>query len=225
MPIRQPLENNKVQPKRHARAFFVSSQRVAWTVGALIAGCAVSASPFSTRFGWAQTKPSPPAASPAAKPVQPPVGAAPERTAASFGDWILRCEMVGAGEQPVRRCEVAQAIAAKGQQGVIAQVAIGRPGTRVPLRLTMVLPVNVSIPARPRLQASAEDGAPLELSWTECVPAGCLATATVTDEMVGRLASRSEPGSIAFKDAAQRDVGISLSFRGLAQAMAALGKD
>lgn len=210
MPIRQMFKNaNAQRPRRIA-------------IG-LLAGGMVAVSLFSTSVGWAQTKPTAPAAPAAAKPAQPAVANVPERTTATFGDWILRCETVG--EPATRRCEVAQIIAAKGQQGAIAQVAIGRLAARGPLRLTMILPVNVSIPARPKIQTAPDDTAPLELSWTECLGGGCLATATLTDEAVARLAVRSEPGSIAFKDAAQRDVGIGLSFRGLAQAMAALGKD
>ena len=189
----------------------------------LLAAAVVSTNLGLTSIGWAQTKPTPPAAPAAQKPAQPAVSNAPERTTATFGDWIVRCETIG--EPATRRCEVAQIIAAKGQQGAIAQVAIGRLAARGPLRLTMILPVNVSIPARPRIQTAPDDTTPLELSWTECMGGGCLATATLTDEAVARLAARSEPGSIAFRDAAQRDVGIGLSFRGLAQAMAALGKD
>eukprot|EP01035_Chromulina_nebulosa_P046813 gene46813-63422_t len=42
---------------------------------------------------------------PAVKPL-PPVASKPERTTASFGDWVLRCDSVGS--PPKRICEAAQ---------------------------------------------------------------------------------------------------------------------
>jgi hypothetical protein len=42
---------------------------------------------------------------------------------------------------------------------------------------------------------------------------------------MARLGARAEPGDIAFKDAAEHDVAVPLSFRGLTQALAALAKE
>jgi invasion protein IalB len=147
----------------------------------------------------------------------------PERTAASFGDWILRCEAPVAAQ--VRRvCEVAQVISAQGQNTPIAQVAIGRPAPMESSRLTVVLPANVTIPSKPQI-AIAKGGTPIDLAWQSCVPGGCLASATVSDEAVHLFSAQGEPGRIVFKDAAGRDVALQLSFRGLAQALAALAKE
>jgi hypothetical protein len=53
-----------------------------------------------------------------AKPVSSvPVSVNPERTTASFGDWVLRCESVGT---PIKRvCEVAQAFTMQGHTAPI----------------------------------------------------------------------------------------------------------
>src|SRR4051794_27922364 len=56
----------------------------------------------------------------ASKP--PAVAPTPERTTASFGDWVLRCE---AAVTPAQRvCEVAQVITLQGQTSPTAQVAL-----------------------------------------------------------------------------------------------------
>mgnify|MGYP000843974520 CR=1 FL=1 len=151
------------------------------------------------------------------------VPSSPERTAASFGDWILRCEAPGTA-QGRRICEVAQVMSAQGQNSPIAQVAIGRPVSMDSNRLTVVLPANVTIPAKPQI-AIAKGGTPIDLVWQSCVPGGCLASATVSDEAVQLFGAQGEPGRIVFKDAAGRDVALQLSFRGLAQALAALAKE
>lgn len=151
------------------------------------------------------------------------VPSSPERTAASFGDWILRCEAPGTA-QGRRICEVAQVMSAQGQNTPIAQVAIGRSVPMDSNRLTVVLPANVTIPAKPQI-AIAKGGTPIDLVWQSCVPGGCLASATVSDEAVQLFGAQGEPGRIVFKDAAGRDVALQLSFRGLAQALAALAKE
>jgi invasion protein IalB len=153
-----------------------------------------------------------------------PVPTVPERTTASFGDWVLRCERAGTDAQP-RICEVAQAITLQGQQAPIAQIAFGRVTRGEAMRLTLVLPTNVTILAKPKVLSAKEDASPLELSWQRCVPAGCIAMTPVTDDVLARLGAGTESGSIVFKDASDREVSLPLSLRGLAQALAALAKE
>src|ERR1700730_17545437 len=87
----------------------------------------------------------PKSAPPAAKP-EPlrTVDAEPNSTVASFGDWVLRCQRNGSGADTQRVCEVAQQIRAQEQQNPVAELAIGRVKKADPLRLTIVLPVNVT---------------------------------------------------------------------------------
>lgn len=162
-------------------------------------------------------------------PASPPpatVEQAPERTTATFGDWVMRCARDGEGAAARRVCEAGQTIAVQQHPNApIAQVALGRMKKTDPVRLTVVLPPSVLIPVEPRVAVDEKDPAPIVLAWQRCVPQGCFASADLKDETVARLRSRAEPGRIAFKDAANRDIVIPLSFRGLAQALDALPRD
>lgn len=152
-----------------------------------------------------------------------PVAATPERTAASFGDWLLRCENVAA--QPRRICEVAHMIVAQGQTAPVAQVAIGKqaPGERE--RLTVVLPPNIAIGVKPYVTTAKAGAVPFELAWQRCLPGACFASAEISSATIAELAAQPEPGRIVFRNAADRDTALPLSFRGLSQAMAALAKE
>jgi invasion protein IalB len=154
---------------------------------------------------------------PAAVPVLP------ERTTATFGDWTLRCE---AAVAPAKRsCEVAQAIAQQGQTNPIAQVAIGKLGPSEGRRLTVVLPTNIAITTNPQVSIAKAGAAPLELKWQRCTPGACFAFVPLSDEAANLLGGQGEPGRIVFKDAADRETTISVSFRGLSQALTALAKE
>ena len=153
----------------------------------------------------------------------PSVSAVPERTTASFGDWVLRCE---APLPPAKKiCEVAQAMTAQGQAAPLAQIAFGRAKAGDPMRLTLVLPTNVALATKPKVLGERDDAAAIELTWERCLPGGCVAASNVVDAAVTRLSKYADPGSITFKDAAERDIALPLSFRGLSQALAALGKE
>jgi invasion protein IalB len=152
----------------------------------------------------------------------PAVASTPERTTASFGDWVLRCE--GAAPPAHRVCEVAQVITLQGQTSPTAQVALGKQAPNESKRLTVVLPPNIAITTKPQATVS-EDTTPIELTWQRCTPGACFASAAMSDEAIGRLGAQTKPGRIVFKDAADREVVLPLSFRGLAQSLAALAKE
>lgn len=159
----------------------------------------------------------PKAAAPAAVP------STPERTTASFGDWVMRCEVAAPAAKRV--CEVAQVITLQGQTAPTAQVAIGRRAPGEGRLLTVVLPPNIAIISRPQVATAKAGAAPLDLNWQRCTPGGCFASVPVTDDVVNAFGVQTEPGRIVFRDAADRDVALPLSFRGLAQALAALAKE
>src|SRR4029077_15959866 len=85
-----------------------------------------------------------PAQSPATAPTSTPVGPEPQSTTATFGDWVLRCTREAPPDRPQRVCEVAQTLGVKGQ-GVVAQIALRRLSPKEPMRMTIVLPTNVSL--------------------------------------------------------------------------------
>lgn len=156
-----------------------------------------------------------------------PVSSEPEaqNTAATFGDWQLRCSQVGQGAQAQKTCEVVQSVVLKGQSAPFAQFAIGRPKPGEPTHVTAVVPINVSFPSNIRLAEDDKGAQPLELAYTRCMPAGCFATAALKDETLKKWRGLSQMGQAKFKNAAGQDVQMPLSFRGLAQALDALAKE
>jgi invasion protein IalB len=148
----------------------------------------------------------------------------PQSTTATFGDWVLRCNrMAEASGQAQRVCEVAQTIIIQGQQAPVAEVAIGRIKKADPLHVTVVLPVNVVFPSAP--QVSLDGQPPLELSWKRCLPNGCFADATPKEEVLRNWRAAKTNGRIETKDAFGRNVAVTISFRGLSQALDALNKE
>lgn len=154
-----------------------------------------------------------------------PVPATPERTTASFGEWVLRCENLAARAKRV--CEAAHMIVVKGQTAPIAQVAIGRPAPKPNEgeRLTIVVPPNITIGVSPQIAIAKAGAAPIELTWQRCLPGACFASVAVSSAVIGKLAAQTEPGRIVFKNAAENKIVLPLSFRGLSQALAALAKE
>jgi invasion protein IalB len=152
------------------------------------------------------------------------VGAEPQETSATFGDWVVRCDRIQQTGATTRICEVAESLVVRGQQAPIAQIAIGRPENQQGLRLTMLLPVNISFDQAPQLQFSQNDPLPIALAWRRCIPNGCFADAPVASETLKRLRAATSPMRITFKDASERALALPLSPRGLPQALDALAK-
>jgi invasion protein IalB len=164
--------------------------------------------------------------SPAVKPAPSrPVDIEPSSTSASFGDWVMRCQRLADGAETQLACEVAQQIRAQDQQNPVAELAIGRLKKADPLRLTVVLPVNVTFSSPPSFSADGKVPELLDLGWRKCLPGGCIADALLKDDVLRRWRTQTSAARIAWKDAAGRDLAIGLSFRGLTQALDALSKE
>ena len=170
-----------------------------------------------------------PAAAPATTPA--PSGATastalPDRTTASFGDWTLRCERRRDGSTPAKICELSQAIQRAGDTGALAQVAIGRLSASEPLRLTVVLPLNVSLQSSPRVGPETKDAFPvLSSPWQRCVPSGCLASVSLSDDALKKIRGGGEAAKMEYRDAAEREVSVAFSLRGLSEALDALSRE
>ena len=174
----------------------------------------------------AQQKPAPtPAPSPnsaaQAAPAPAPVSAEPSATTASFGDWVLRCQKVEA----TRACEIGQTINVQGQQQPIAQIAIGRPAPKERLRITVVLPNNVTLGTNVRMGLGEKAEQALALGWRRCLPMGCFADAELPEDQLRRFRVATEQGRTIFSDGAGREIALPFSFNGLAQAIDALGRE
>ncbi|HEY2050248.1 MAG TPA: invasion associated locus B family protein [Caulobacteraceae bacterium] len=152
----------------------------------------------------------------------PPVASDPGDTAATFGDWVLHCERLPEGSTPARACEVVQSIQVQGEQGPIARIAIGRISSNQPLAVTVILPNNISLPSVVHVGADAKDKGP-DLNWVRCTPGGCFAQAPLAAETL-KAWRATQASKITFRDAAGRDIGFPISFRGLPQALDALAK-
>ena len=193
----------------------------------LYALCALSAfaaaGPASAASDKPRPSPNPDAAAKKDAPEPAAVSNEPQMTTASFGDWVERCQHVTVGGEPRRVCEVALTVTASGQNAPLAEVAIGRAKKSDPLRVTLVLPVNVGFPSAPKV-TFAEDADPLELSWKQCVPAGCFAEAILTAE--GQRAWReAKSAKVESKAAGGQAFSFALSLRGLPQALEAMAKE
>jgi invasion protein IalB len=155
----------------------------------------------------------------------PIVDAEPNSTLANFGDWVLRCQRVDNGVDTQRVCEVAQLIHAQDQQNPVAELAIGRLKKADSLRLTVGLPVNVTLSNPPSFSPDGKNPESLDLGWRKCLPGGCIADALLKDNVLRRWKSQTGTGRVTWTDAAGRNLAIGLSFRGLTQALDALSKE
>jgi invasion protein IalB len=163
-------------------------------------------------------------APPVSGSAQQQTGAGPETTTATYGDWILRCQ-AAAAKPGQRTCEVVQSIVVQGQTAPIAQLAFGRMATGEALYLTAVLPTNITLPSVVRLSLDEKDDHAVDLPWTRCLQTGCFATLQMTDAILSRWRAVDGAGRLQFKSGAGQDTILPMSFRGLARALDALGKD
>jgi invasion protein IalB len=168
--------------------------------------------------------PSRPAPSQPAAPATPPVqGEAPQRTTATYADWIVQCESQ-AGPPPAKICDMAQVTALQGKNVPFSRTAIARPAKGKPVRLIVQVPVNASFGANVRIQTG--DGDPgMAAPFARCVPAGCFADFDLSDDVLKKLRAASGAGKLSFADAGGHDVVVPLSLNGFSQALDALAKE
>src|SRR6202789_2244362 len=164
-------------------------------------------------------------AAPTPSPRASPVSDEPAATTASFGDWVMRCQRTGEGDKAVKSCEAAQTIQVQGQTAPIAQIGIGRLSPGEPLRITVILPPNITLPSNVHVVTDEKDDPGIDLAWRRCLPGGCIAEVKLERETIKNGRARSAPGKLSFKDATGRVVAIPFSFRGLAQSLDALAKE
>ena len=137
----------------------------------------------------------------------------------------MRCQRAGDGDKVVKSCEAGQTIQVQGQTAPIAQIGIGRLSPGDPLRITVILPPNITLPSNVHVVTDEKDDPGIDLAWRRCLPGGCIAEAKLEPETIKSWRARSAPGKLSFKDATGRVVAIPFSFRGLAQSPDALAKE
>src|SRR5215472_1206907 len=178
--------------------------------------------------------PAPPPARPAQAPHQAPAAPAPaqtapaaadqnpQRTTASYGDWVVRCEMVP-GPPPQKNCEMDQLAQVQGQSQPISRVLVPLMPKGEPPKLFVQVPINVSFTAPLKITTDAKD-AGISTPFRRCIPAGCFAEFELKEDLQKKFRAASEPGKILYKNAGDQDVAIPVSFKGFAQAYEALLK-
>lgn len=188
------------------------------TLLALLGGTAVAQQP-------APRLPAPRPA-PAAPTVQQSAPSdAPQRTTATYADWVVQCE-TQAGPPSQKVCEMTQVVQVQqqGQSAPFSRVAVAHPTKGQPVKLVVQVPVNVTFATNVRIQTGDADPG-VTAPFARCVPSGCFADFEVKEEALKNLRSASAAGKLSFADAGGHDVNVPLSFNGFNQAFEALAKE
>ena len=186
----------------------------------------VSILSFSAAFADNTAKPIAVAKKPTPEPTSTlaPVSSEPESTTAIFGDWSLHCTHVQASGKNIRLCEVLQSIELQGESRPVAQIAFGRVNPEGPLKLTALLPPNVTFPSNVKFSIDDKDTLVAELAWRRCLPGGCFADVDTQDEQIAHWRGQADKGRLIFRDGSGREVVLPFSFRGMSQALNALNR-
>jgi invasion protein IalB len=167
------------------------------------------------RMVQAQTPAAPAPASPATE--------APQRTTASYGDWVLQCE-TQTGPPVQKICDMAQTTQVQGKNLPFSRVALARPEKNQPVKLVVQVPINVTVAPNVRLQIDDTD-AGVTVRFARCLPLGCFAEFDLKDEEMKKLRAASGNGKLTFADSTNHEVAIPVSFNGFGQAFEALSKE
>jgi invasion protein IalB len=144
---------------------------------------------------------------------------APQRTTATYGDWIVQCE--AKNQEPHQKvCEMQQVTQRQVQGKTIPYtlIALGRPAKGQLLKLVVQVPVNVSFSANVLIKTSDADKGILA-PFTRCAPGGCFVEFEIKDDMLKKFRAASGTGKISFVDAGGHDISVPLSFNGFSQAL------
>lgn len=172
------------------------------------------------------TQPIPPAQSaPAPQPAPSVQSSEPQRTTATYDDWIVQCETI-AGPPPRKMCEMTQVtqLQVQGKSQPFSRAVIPRPIKDQPPTLVVQVPVNVTFSINVRVQSSDGDQG-LAAPFARCVPDGCFADFEIKDEALKKFRSAGATGKLSFSDASGRSLTVPLSFNGFSKAYDALIKE
>jgi invasion protein IalB len=180
----------------------------------------------------AQQRPAKPAPTPAAPQAPAPatpqapasaVPQGPQQTSSTYEDWIVRCQ-TQPGPPLQKACEMVQFTQVKGQDGVLTQIAIGRPVKAQPIHIAIQVPISVWLPTGVKLVSGENDeGILATFKW--CVPQACFGLTDITADVVRKWRDAGEGGKMLFKDSNQRDVALPVSWKGFGAAYDALAKE
>jgi invasion protein IalB len=167
----------------------------------------------------AQQRPAPPPTHP---PGATPNGDAPQRTTATYGDWVLQC-MENSAPPSERVCDMAQVTQVQGKNLPFSRVAVARPEKGQPVKLIVQVPVNASFSTQVHIQTSDQDPG-VVAPFANCNPNGCFAEFDLKEDVLKKLRDATGAGKFSFADAGGHVVTVPLSFNGFATAFEALAK-
>ena len=154
---------------------------------------------------------------------QPAQSEAPQRTTATYGDWVVQCE-TQAQEPHQKICEMGQVTQVQGKSIPFSRIALGHPVKGQPTRLVVQVPVNASFSANVSIQTGDADPG-VAAPFARCMPSGCFAEFDLKDDVLRKFRAASGSGKISFLDAAGHNVTVPLSFHGFGEAYDGLSKE
>jgi invasion protein IalB len=204
-----------------------STNLARWLAGAVMltmAGAAVAQQPAAQKPPTAQSSqqpvpPRPATAQPAPQPQAVP-SEAPQRTTATYDDWVMQCE-TQVGSPPQRVCQITQQTLVQGKNAPFSLVIIPRPTRGQPVKLVVEVPVNVSFASNVHIRSDDSDSG-ISSPFARCLAAGCFAEFDLKDDVLKKYRAASSVGKLSFADASGREVDVPLSLKGFAQAYDAL---
>jgi invasion protein IalB len=201
-----------------------------WLAGAVLltmAGAAVAQQPAPQKPPTAQSFQQPASPRPAtAQPSPQPQGVlseAPQRTTATYDDWVMQCE-TQVGSPPQRMCQIIQQTLVQGKNAPFSLVIIPHPTRGQPVKLVIEVPVNVSFASNVHIRSDDSDTG-LSAPFVRCLAAGCFAEFDLKDDVLKKYRAASSVGKLSFADASGREVDVPLSLKGFAQAYDALSRE
>jgi invasion protein IalB len=192
-----------------------------------IAFCiAVAVLMASAAIASAQQPPKPaPAQHPAAAAQpggQPVLANEPQRTTATYGDWVVQC-VANSAPPPDAICDMSQVTQVQGKNVPFSRVAVAHPDKGQPVKLIVQVPVNVSFATQVHIQTSDDDPGVIA-PFANCNPNGCFAEFDLRDDLLKKLYGATSAGKMSFADAGNHAITVPMSFNGFSQAFDALSK-
>jgi invasion protein IalB len=145
---------------------------------------------------------------------------APQLTTATYEDWVLRCS----GTPPQKSCEVVQFTQMQGQAGILTQIALGNPKKGDSLKMVVQVPMDAWMPTGVKLLLNDKDPGVIA-TFKRCLPGACFADVEIKDDTINKFRSAIGPGKLVFKDVAQKDISLPVSFKGFGAAFDAMQKE
>jgi invasion protein IalB len=142
--------------------------------------------------------------------------AAPE-PGTTFKDWIVGCESLPEGGEPV--CHIYQTLSLKEQEQQILHVAVGYlPGSDKALAV-FTMPLGIALP--PGVQLQVDEAKPLRFPVEYCDPNGCRAGIGLDDKLLAQF-RKGLSAKVTFADRQHRGITVPVSLSGFTAGFAAL---